>query len=52
MKEAMGVIYEQRRGIGRLIVIEAHCDQCLLAGAIGHVLQIGHRIVQRVGQVI
>jgi type II secretory pathway predicted ATPase ExeA len=50
MKEAMGVIYEQRRGIGRLI--EAHCDQCLHAGAIGHVLEIGHRLIQRVGQVI
>ena len=50
MKEAMGVIYEQRKGIGRLI--EAHCDQCLHAGAIGHVLEIGHRLIQRVGQVI
>jgi len=49
-KEAVGVIYEQCRGIGRLI--EAHCDQCLLAGAIGHILQIGDRLVQRVGQVI
>ena len=50
MREAMGVIYEQRRRIRRFI--EAHCDQCLHAGAIGHVLEIGHRLVQRVGQVI
>jgi type II secretory pathway predicted ATPase ExeA len=49
-KEAVGVIYEQRRGIGRLI--EAHCDESLFAGAIEHVLQIGDRLVQRVGQVI
>jgi type II secretory pathway predicted ATPase ExeA len=50
MKVAMGVIYEQRRWIGRLI--EAHCDQCVHAGTIGHVLEIGYRLVQRVGQVI
>lgn len=49
-KEASGVSYEQRRGIGRLI--EAHCDQSLLAGVIEHVLQIGDRLVRRVGQVI
>lgn len=49
-REAVGVIYEQRGGIGRLI--EAHCDQWLLAGASGQVLQIGDRLVQRVGQVI
>ena len=49
-REAVGIIYEQRRGIGRLI--EAGCDQWLLAGASGQVLQIGDRLVQRVGQVI
>lgn len=49
-KEALAVIYELSKGIGRLI--NALCDQCLFAGAIEHVLQIDDRLVQRVGQVI
>ena len=48
-KEAMAIIYEQSRGIGRLI--NALCDQCLFAGAIEEVSQIDDRLVQRVGQV-
>jgi hypothetical protein len=44
------VIYEQSKGVGRLI--NALCDQCLFAGAIEHVAQIDDRLVQRVGQVI
>ncbi|NWF72237.1 MAG: AAA family ATPase [Nitrospirae bacterium] len=48
-KEAMAVIFEQSRGIGR--VINALCDQCLFAGAIEQVTQIDDRLVQRVGQV-
>jgi general secretion pathway protein A len=47
-KEAMAVIYEQSKGIGRLI--NALCDQCLFAGAIEHALQIDDRFVRRVGQ--
>jgi general secretion pathway protein A len=49
-KEAASAIYEQSKGIGRLI--NALCDQCLFAGAIEHVLQIDDQLVQRVGQVI
>ena len=49
-KEATSAIYEQSKGIGRLI--NALCDQCLFAGAIEHALQIDDRLVQRVGQVI
>ncbi len=48
-KEAMAVIYEQSRGIGRLI--NALCDQCLFAGAIEEVSQIDDRLVLRIGQV-
>jgi len=48
-KEAMAFIYEQSRGIGR--VINALCDQCLFAGAIEQVAQIDGRLVQLVGQV-
>lgn len=47
-KEAMAVIYEQSKGIGRLI--NALCDQSLFAGAIENVSQIDDRLVQRVGQ--
>jgi general secretion pathway protein A len=49
-KEAVAVVYEQSKGIGRLI--NALCDQCLFAGAIEHVSQIDDRLVRRVGQVI
>lgn len=49
-KEAVAVIYEQSKGIGRLI--NALCDQCLFAGAIEHVSQIDDRLVRRVGQII
>lgn len=49
-KEAVAVICEQSKGIGRLI--NALCDQCLFAGAIEHVSQIDDQLVRRVGQVI
>jgi type II secretory pathway predicted ATPase ExeA len=49
-KEAIAVIYEQSRGIGRLI--NALCDQCLLGGAIEKVSQVDGQLVQRVGQFI
>jgi general secretion pathway protein A len=49
-KEAMAGIYEQSKGIGRLI--NALCDQCLFAGAIEGGAQIDDRLVQRVGHVI
>ena len=49
-KEAVAVIYELSKGIGRLV--NALCDQCLFAGAIEKVSQIDDRIVQRVGQCI
>jgi len=49
-KEAVAVIYEQSKGIGRLI--NALCDQCLFAGAIDRVSQVDDRLVRRVGQVI
>jgi len=49
-KAAMAVIYEESKGIGRLI--NALCDQCLFAGAIEHVSQIDDQLVRRVGQVI
>jgi len=47
-KEAISVIYEQSKGVGRLI--NALCDQCLFAGAIEKVSQIDDRLVQRAGQ--
>lgn len=46
----VAVIYEQSKGIGRLI--NALCDRCLFAGATEHVPQIDDRHVQRVGQFI
>jgi general secretion pathway protein A len=46
-KEAMAVIYEQTKGIGRLI--NALCDQCLFAGALENIAQIDDRFVQRAG---
>lgn len=49
-KEAVAVMYEQSKGMGRLM--NARCDQCLTAGAIEHVAQIDDRLVQRVGHVI
>jgi hypothetical protein len=49
-KEALAVIYELSKGIGRLI--NALCDRCLFAGAIEQVSQIDDRFVQRVGQFI
>ncbi|MEK7236572.1 MAG: AAA family ATPase [Nitrospirota bacterium] len=49
-EEAVAVIYELSKGIGRLV--NALCDQCLFAGAIEKVSQIDDRIVQRVGQCI
>ena len=49
-KEAMAVIYELSKGIGRLV--NALCDQCLFAGEIEKASQIDARIVQRVGQCI
>ena len=48
-KEAIAVIYEQSKGIGRLV--NALCDQCLFAGAIEHAEQIDERLVRQVGQV-
>jgi general secretion pathway protein A len=48
-KEAIASIFEQSRGIGR--VINTLCDQCLFAGAIEQVTQIDDRLVQRVGPV-
>lgn len=48
-KEAVAVIYEQSKGIGRLI--NALCDQCLFAGAIEHAVQIDDQLVWQVGQV-
>ena len=49
-KEAVAVIYERSKGIGRLIY--ALCDQYLFAGAIEDASQIDDRLVQRVGQFI
>jgi general secretion pathway protein A len=49
-KEAIAVVYEQSKGVGRLI--NALCDQSLFAGAIEQVSQIDDRLVLRVGQVI
>ena len=49
-KEAVAVIYEQSKGIGRLI--NALCDRCLFAGATENVSQIDDRLVQRIGQFI
>jgi general secretion pathway protein A len=48
-KEAIAAIYEQSKGIGRLI--NALCDQCLFAGAIEHIVQVDDRLVLRIGQV-
>ena len=47
--EAVAIIYEGSKGIGR--VINAFCDQCLFVGAIEQVTQIDDRLVQRVGPV-
>ena len=47
VKEAIADIYAQSKGIGRLI--NALCDQCLFAGAMGKVPEIDARLVQRVG---
>ena len=47
-KEAIAVIYEQSRGIGRLI--NALCDHCLFAGAIEKASQIDARLVQQAAQ--
>ena len=49
-QEPGAVIYERRKGIGRLI--HALCDRYLFAGAIANAAQIDDRLVQRVGQVI
>jgi general secretion pathway protein A len=49
-KEAIAVIHEQSKGIGRLI--NALCDQVLFAGAIEQVSQIHGRLVLQVEQVI
>lgn len=48
-KEAVAAIYEQSKGIGRLI--NALCDQCLFAGAMEHAGQVDDRLVLRIGQV-
>ena len=48
-KEAVIAIFEQSKGIGRLI--NALCDQCLFAGAIEHAVQVDDRLVRQVGQV-
>jgi general secretion pathway protein A len=48
-KEAMAMIFDQSRGVGR--VINALCDQCLFAGAIEQVSQIDDRLVKLIGQV-
>jgi general secretion pathway protein A len=50
VKEAVAVIYELSKGIGRLI--NTLCDRCLFAGAIELVSQIDDRLIQRVGQFI
>jgi general secretion pathway protein A len=49
-KEVVAIIYEESKGIGRLV--NALCDRCLFAGAIENVSQIDDRLVQRVGQFI
>jgi general secretion pathway protein A len=49
-KEAVAVIYEQSKGIGRLI--NARCDQCLFAGSTEHLSQVDAPLVRRVGQVV
>jgi len=49
-KDAVAVIYEQSKGIGR--IINALCDQCLFAGAIENVSQVDARLVRRVGHAI
>jgi general secretion pathway protein A len=48
-KEAVAAIYEQSKGIGRLI--NDLCDQCLFAGAMEHAGQVDDRLVRRIGQV-
>lgn len=48
-KEAVAAIYEQSKGIGRLI--NTLCDQCLFAGAMEHAGQVDDRLVRRIGQV-
>jgi len=47
-KEAIAVIYEQSKGIGRLI--NTLCDRCLFAGAIEKVSEIDGHLAQRAGQ--
>jgi len=47
-KEAVALIYEQSKGIGRLV--NALCDQCLFAGATERVSQIDGRLVQQAAQ--
>jgi general secretion pathway protein A len=47
-KEAIAVIYEQSKGIGRLI--NALCDRCLFAGAIEKVSEIDDHLALRAGQ--
>ncbi|HST09595.1 MAG TPA: AAA family ATPase [Terriglobales bacterium] len=47
-KEAIAGIYEQSKGIGRLI--NALCDQCLFAGAVEKASQIDDRLVQQAAQ--
>ena len=47
-KAAIAVIYEQSKGIGRLI--NALCDRCLFAGAIEKVSEIDDHLAQRAGQ--
>jgi general secretion pathway protein A len=47
-KEAIVVIYEQSKGIGRLI--NALCDRCLFAGAIEKVSEIDDHLVLRAGE--
>lgn len=47
-KEAVAIIYEQSKGVGRLI--NALCDQCLFAGMMEHAVQIDSRLVQKVGR--
>ena len=49
-KEAVAIIYEQSKGIGRLI--NTLCDQCLFAGTIKQISQIDDRLVQRAGQAV
>jgi len=49
-KEAVAVMYEQSKGIGRRM--NARCDRCLFAGAVANAAPIDDRLVQRVWHVI